>query len=97
VERHRDEAGAEDRADLEGQGQGAAILTDADGYDKTCSCGERIRFVESPTTGNMIPQCPHGNHFLDCPDRGRYRKTYGLPPLPIDKSAPGQKSIEAFR
>ena len=69
------------------------MIPESDGFDKTCSCGERIRFVASPTTGNMIPECAHGNHFLDCPDRMKYRRNF---PKKEDAAVPGQKGLDAF-
>jgi len=64
-----------------------------DGWDRRCSCGELIRFVPSPTTDHLIPECAHGNHFLDCPDRFRYRRQL---PVKGDAAVPGQKSLDAF-
>jgi hypothetical protein len=65
-----------------------------EGFDKLRSCGEPIRFVPNPLTGNMMPECAHGNHFLDCPDRRRYRREIAAKD---DKAAgPGQKSLEAW-
>ncbi len=63
-----------------------------------CSCGELIHFEVNESTGSNVPICEHGtNHFLDCPDRVRYRKAYGIPPAAQDRAVPGQKSLEAWR
>lgn len=63
------------------------------GWDRLCSCGEPIRFIPNPLTGNLMPECEHGNHFLDCPNRKRYRREL---PAKDDRAATGQKSLEAF-
>lgn len=43
--------------------------------EKTCSCGQRIRFVRTPKGGSMPidPDTGHA-HWINCPDRDRYRK-----------------------
>ncbi len=44
--------------------------------DKVCSCGEHLQFLPTPS-GRLAPMCiEHNvNHFTDCPDRARYKRT----------------------
>jgi uncharacterized protein with PIN domain len=39
------------------------------------ACGAAIRFVHHPRTKKSVPYTAEGqNHFIDCPDRDRFRK-----------------------
>ena len=42
--------------------------------DKICSCGARLRFVDSGRGLVPINVDSGKNHFLDCPDKAKYKR-----------------------